>query len=46
MAKAKAQPTAVRIERDVNRPGIHAKTKQSSNKGSKNYRKPYKGQGR
>ena len=28
------------------RPGIHAKTKQSKNKGSKNYIKAYRGQGR
>jgi hypothetical protein len=26
--------------------GIHAKTKQSSSKGSANYAKPYKGQGK
>ena len=30
----------------VSRPGIHAKTKTSSNKNSKNYKKPYNGQGR
>jgi len=30
----------------VSRPGVHAKTKTSSNKRSKNYRKAYKGQGR
>lgn len=29
-----------------NNKGIHAKTKQSSAKGSKNYVKPYKGQGK
>ncbi len=46
MAKTKTQAQPVRIERDVNRPGIHAKTKQSRNKGSKLYKKPYKGQGR
>ncbi len=46
MAKAKQQAQPVRIERDVNRPGIHAKTKQSKNKRSKLYKKPYKGQGR
>lgn len=46
MAKAKQQATPVRIERDVNRPGIHAKTKQSKIKTSKLYKKPYKGQGR
>jgi len=30
----------------VSRPGVHAKTKTSKNKRSKNYRKAYKGQGR
>lgn len=30
----------------VNRKGVHAKTKTSKNKESKNYKKPYKGQGR
>ena len=33
-------------ERNVSRPGIHAKTKTSSNKNSKNYKKAYRGQGR
>ena len=28
------------------RPGIHAKTKTSRSKGSLNYKKPYRGQGR
>lgn len=28
------------------RPGVHAKTKTSKNKNSKNYVKPYRGQGR
>ena len=30
----------------VNRKGVHAKTKTSKNKNSKNYDKPYVGQGR
>ena len=30
----------------VSRPGVHAKTKTSSNKNSKNYKKSYRGQGR
>ena len=30
----------------VSRPGVHAKTKTSKNKRSKNYKKAYKGQGR
>lgn len=46
MAKPKAQAQPMRIERDVNRPGIHAKTKSSKSKRSKLYKKPYKGQGR
>ena len=28
------------------RPGVHAKTKMTSNKTSKNYRKKYRGQGK
>lgn len=30
----------------VSRPGIHAKTKTSKNKDSKNYKKSYRGQGK
>ena len=30
----------------VSRPGVHAKTKTSVNKNSKNYKKSYRGQGR
>lgn len=30
----------------VSRPGVHAKTKTSKSKNSKNYKKSYKGQGR
>tara|TARA_Y100000385_G_scaffold284198_1_gene341768 strand:- start:540 stop:677 length:138 start_codon:yes stop_codon:yes gene_type:complete len=30
----------------VSRPGIHSKTKTSTNKNSKNYKKTYRGQGR
>jgi hypothetical protein len=46
MAKAKAQSVVVRQERNVSRPGIHAKTKTSKLKSSKNYKKLYKGQGK
>ena len=46
MAKAKGQSVAVRIERNVSRPGVHAKTKTSNTKTSKNYKKAYRGQGR
>lgn len=35
-----------REKNKVNRPGIHAKTKESKLKGSKNYTKAYRGQGR
>ena len=31
---------------NVSRPGVHAKTKTSANKNSKNYKKAYRGQGR
>jgi hypothetical protein len=30
----------------VSRPGVHSKTKTSNKKRSKNYKKPYRGQGR
>lgn len=30
----------------VKRPGVHAKSKTSNNKGSKNYKKQYVGQGK
>ena len=47
MAKAKSQTTVVKLERkNINRPGVHAKTKTSSLKSSKNYTKKYRGQGR
>ena len=44
---AKAAPSASKLEKaKVARPGVHAKTKTSSLKSSKNYRKLYKGQGK
>lgn len=47
MAKAKSQTaTVIRRERNVSRPGVHAKTKTSNQKSSRNYKKPYRGQGR
>ena len=47
MAKSKAQSSVVFLGKsEVNRPGVHAKTKTSKNKNSKNYKKPYAGQGR
>jgi len=45
---AKAKSTSVIIKREkkkVSRKGIHAKTKQSKNKNSKNYKKISVGQG-
>lgn len=36
----------VRTEKKISRPGVHAKTKTSKDKNSKNYKKLYRGQGR
>lgn len=47
MAKIKAQAsTTFKAKPKVSRPGVHAKTKTSKNKASKNYAKPYVGQGK
>ena len=47
MAKAKStQATEKKIKVKVSRPGVHAKTKTSKLKSSKNYKKLYKGQGK
>jgi len=43
---AKANEITKLVVRNVRRKGVHAKTKQSKNKGSKNYKKVYAGQGR
>lgn len=44
---AKKQTVAIfQPKPKVNRKGVEAKTKTSSNKASKNYKKPYRGQGR
>lgn len=42
----KKQATAQLVKKHVSRPGVHAKTKTSSSKTSKNYKKSYKGQGK
>jgi hypothetical protein len=34
------------VKQKINRKGVHSKTKTSKVKGSKNYRKMYRGQGR
>jgi len=47
MAKIKAQAaTTFKQSEKVSRPGVHAKTRTSSLKSSKNYKKKYRGQGR
>lgn len=47
MAKAKStQSEKTRLDKNISRPGVHAKTKTSSSKSSKNYMKKYRGQGR
>ena len=46
MAKIKEQTYKAKQDVKVSRPGIHAKTKTSVSKNSKNYSKAYKGQGR
>lgn len=45
MAKAKSESIKIDTKK-VSRPGIHAKSKTSLSKGSKNYKKLNKGQGR
>jgi hypothetical protein len=46
MAKPKASTINVIEKKEISRPGVHAKTKTSKNKNSKNYKKTYRGQGR
>lgn len=47
MAKIKAQTaSSFQPKPKTNRPGVHAKTKHSGLKTSKNYKKSYRGQGR
>jgi hypothetical protein len=44
---AKAAQSSVKVETTkVSRPGVHAKSKTSKLKSSKNYKKLYKGQGK
>jgi len=45
MAKVKVINYAPK-DTKVSRPGVHAKTKSSKSKNSKNYKKAYRGQGR
>lgn len=47
MAKVKASSTVTKVDNPkVSRPGVHAKSKTSSLKSSKNYKKLYRGQGK
>jgi hypothetical protein len=47
MAKAKTATVAMHVRRPkVKRPGVHAKSKQSASKTSKNYVKSYAAQGK
>lgn len=47
MAPKQKQTQAIKLEKPkVTRPGVHAKSKTAVGKQSKNYKKPYKGQGR
>jgi hypothetical protein len=43
---AKTQTTTFKSTVKVSRPGVHSKSKTSSLKQSKNYKKSYKGQGK
>ena len=47
MAKVKSQVSTTKLSaKNISRPGVHAKTKTSILKSSKNYKKKYRGQGR
>ena len=46
MAKVNASSVGRKAKVKVSRPGVHAKTKSSKIKTSKNYKKVYRGQGR
>jgi hypothetical protein len=47
MAKIKGQTVTIFLKKPKKRrPGVHAKTKQSSHKHGKHYDKPYVGQGK
>lgn len=46
MAKNNSSDIGKKVSVKVSRPGVHAKTKTSRSKSSKNYKKSYKGQGK
>jgi hypothetical protein len=43
--KKQTNKVELKQKNNVNRPGVHAKSKTSTLKASKNYKKSYKGQG-
>jgi len=46
MAKVNNSSVGKLVSPKVSRPGVHAKTKTSKSKRSKNYKKAYRGQGK
>jgi len=44
--KKSSQSSAKLVKKNISRPGVHAKSKTSALKSSKNYTKKYRGQGR
>jgi hypothetical protein len=47
MANQKSSQSSVKlVKKNIGRPGVHAKSKTSALKSSKNYTKKYRGQGR
>jgi hypothetical protein len=46
MAKVNTSSVGRLASIKVSRPGVHSKNKSSKSKGSRNYKKAYKGQGR
>jgi hypothetical protein len=46
MAKTTQSSPKSSMSPKISRPGVHAKSKVSNSKNSKNYKKSYKGQGR
>jgi hypothetical protein len=46
MAKIKDSGLTTKITKNISRPGIHAKSRSSQLKSSKNYKKKYRGQGK
>jgi hypothetical protein len=45
-SKSSSSTPTKKIKRKIRRPGVVAKTKNAKRKNSRNYKKPYRGQGR